>query len=44
MGEEAFARLLQQREGETLDFKRELPGSSDLAVLIDVAMVIPNDH
>ncbi|OIO93876.1 MAG: hypothetical protein AUK03_07585 [Anaerolineae bacterium CG2_30_64_16] len=34
MDEETFARLLQQREGETLDFKRELPGSSDLAVLI----------
>ncbi len=34
MNEETFARLLQQREGETLDFKQELPGSSDLAVLI----------
>jgi ATP-dependent DNA helicase RecG len=34
MNEEAFARLLQQRESETLDFKQELPGSSDLAVLI----------
>ena len=34
MNEETFARLLQQREGETLDFKQGLPGSSDLAVLI----------
>jgi ATP-dependent DNA helicase RecG len=34
MNEETFARLLQQREGETLDFKQELPGSSDLAVLV----------
>jgi len=34
MNEETFARLLQQREDETLDFKQELPGSSDLAVLI----------
>jgi len=34
MNEGTFARLLQQREGETLDFKQELPGSSDLAVLI----------
>jgi predicted HTH transcriptional regulator len=34
MDEKIFARLLQQREGETLDFKQELPGSSDLAVLI----------
>ncbi len=34
MNENTFARLLQQREGETLDFKRELPGSSDLAALI----------
>ena len=34
MNETAFAHLLQQREGETLEFKRELPGSSDLAVLI----------
>jgi len=34
MNEKAFAQLLQQREGETLDFKQELPGSSDLAVLI----------
>jgi predicted HTH transcriptional regulator len=34
MHEETFARLLQRREGETLDFKQELPGSSDLAVLI----------
>lgn len=34
MNETAFAHLLQKREGETLEFKRELPGSSDLAVLI----------
>ncbi len=34
MDKESLARLLQQREGETLDFKQELPGSSDLAVLI----------
>jgi predicted HTH transcriptional regulator len=34
MNEESFAFLLQQREDETLDFKQELPGSSDLAVLI----------
>jgi len=34
MTEETFARLLQQREDETLDFKQELPGSSDLGVLI----------
>jgi len=34
MNEDTFADLLQQRESETLDFKRELPGSSDLAVLI----------
>ncbi len=34
MNEAAFVRLLQRRESETLDFKRELPGSSDLAVLI----------
>ena len=34
MNETTFAHLLQQREGETLEFKRELPGSSDLAVLI----------
>jgi len=34
MTEETFAHLLEQREDETLDFKQELPGSSDLAVLI----------
>lgn len=34
MNAEAFASLLQQREGETLDFKEALPTSSDLAVLI----------
>jgi ATP-dependent DNA helicase RecG len=34
MNEVTLAHLLQRREGETLDFKRELPGSSDLAALI----------
>jgi ATP-dependent DNA helicase RecG len=34
MTEKDFARLLQKHESESLDFKRELPGSSDLAVLI----------
>jgi len=29
-----FANLLQQYESATLEFKRELPSSSDLAVLI----------
>jgi ATP-dependent DNA helicase RecG len=29
-----FTNLLQQHESETLDFKQELPASSDLAVLI----------
>jgi len=31
---EEFERLLGQREGETLEFKRELPASSDLAKLV----------
>ena len=30
----AFTTLLSQPESETLEFKRELPASSDLAVLI----------
>ena len=34
MNEETFAHLLRQHEDETLDFKQELPSSSDLAVLI----------
>ena len=29
-----FERLMGQREGETLDFKQEMPSSSDLARLI----------
>jgi len=31
---EEFEQLIGQREGETLDFKREMPSSSDLARLI----------
>ncbi|MBU2609724.1 MAG: helix-turn-helix domain-containing protein [Chloroflexi bacterium] len=31
---EEFERLIRQREGETLEFKREMPSSSDLAKLI----------
>jgi ATP-dependent DNA helicase RecG len=31
---EEFEQLIDQREGETLDFKREMPSSSDLAKLI----------
>ncbi len=31
---EEFERLLGQREGETLEFKREMPASSDLAKLV----------
>lgn len=31
---EEFEELLQQREGETLDFKQEMPTSSDLARLV----------
>lgn len=34
MTPEEFDRLVRQREGETLDFKREMPSSSDLAKLI----------
>lgn len=34
MTPEKFKRLINQREGETLDFKREMPSSSDLARLI----------
>ena len=29
-----FERLIQQREGEALDFKKEMPSSSDLAKLV----------
>jgi len=31
---EEFERLIRQREGETLEFKQEMPSSSDLAKLI----------
>jgi ATP-dependent DNA helicase RecG len=31
---EEFERLIGQREGETLEFKREMPSSSDLAKLV----------
>lgn len=34
MDAETFAKLLQQREGETLDFKLTVPSSADLAALI----------
>lgn len=34
MTSEEFERLLGQREGETLEFKREMPASSDLAKLV----------
>ena len=34
MTPEAFEQLIGQREGETLEFKREMPSSSDLAKLI----------
>lgn len=34
MTPEEFERLLGQREGETLEFKREMPASSDLAKLV----------
>ena len=52
MNEETFTRLLTQREGETLDFpglsartgKQELPGSSDLAVLISRRGASPATH
>jgi predicted HTH transcriptional regulator len=31
---EEFEQLISQREGETLDFKQEMPSSSDLAKLV----------
>ena len=34
MRPEAFEQLIAQREGETLDFKRDMPSSSDLAKLV----------
>ena len=34
MTPEEFERLVDQREGETIEFKREMPGSSDLARLV----------
>lgn len=34
MRPEEFERLIVQREGETLEFKREMPASSDLAKLV----------
>ncbi len=34
MTSEEFERLINQREGETLEFKREMPVSSDLAKLV----------
>ena len=34
MTPEEFEQLIGQREGETLDFKQEMPSSSDLARLI----------
>lgn len=34
MTPEAFEHLIHQPEGETLEFKREMPSSSDLAKLI----------
>lgn len=34
MTPEEFERLLDQWEGETLEFKREMPASSDLAKLV----------
>lgn len=34
MTPDEFERLLGQREGETLEFKREMPASSDLAKLV----------
>lgn len=34
MTPEEFERLINQREGETLDFKQEMPSSSDLAKLV----------
>jgi len=32
MDNSTFTNLLQQRESETLDFKQDLPASSDLAI------------
>ncbi|MEA3340988.1 MAG: ATP-binding protein [Chloroflexota bacterium] len=34
MTPETFEQLISQREGETLEFKQEMPTSSDLAKLI----------
>ena len=34
MTQEEFEQLIGQREGETLEFKREMPSSSDLAKLV----------
>ncbi|MBM4432179.1 MAG: ATP-binding protein [Chloroflexi bacterium] len=34
MTPEEFEQLIAQREGETLDFKQEMPSSSDLAKLV----------
>ena len=34
MTPETFEQLIRQREGETLEFKQEMPSSSDLAKLI----------
>ena len=34
MTPEEFEQLIGQREGETLDFKQEMPSSSDLAELV----------
>ena len=34
MTPKAFEQFIGQREGETLEFKREMPSSSDLAKLI----------
>lgn len=34
MTAEEFVQLIGQREGETLDFKQEMPSSSDLAKLV----------
>ncbi|HIC95287.1 TPA: ATP-binding protein [Candidatus Bipolaricaulota bacterium] len=34
MTPEEFERLITQREGETLEFKQEMPSSSDLARLV----------
>ena len=34
MRPEEFEQLIAQREGETLDFERDMPSSSDLAKLV----------